>query len=172
MVHSALVASIASPTLRRTLTAVEQPRAPIAHPLCGLEPYDVVRQRRPMRTKIAKRPEESAQPFEKARFVEGKSLDFPSPGLDFPSPGLDFPSLWLGFPSFGFGDSSFPARSGEAARAQPPILKLAIAAMLTMSESFEPRDTICTGFSSPTITGPITVAPPSSCSMRVEMAAE
>ncbi|HME85811.1 MAG TPA: hypothetical protein VKG91_14995 [Roseiarcus sp.] len=26
-----------------------------------------------------------AQPFEKARFVEGKSLDFPSSGLDFPS---------------------------------------------------------------------------------------
>ena len=54
----------------------------------------------------------------------------------------------------------------------PPMLKLAIAAMLTMSESFAPRDTICTGFSRPTIKGPITVAPPNSCSMRVEIEAE
>ena len=56
--------------------------------------------------------------------------------------------------------------------AHPPILKLAIAAILTMSESFAPRETICTGFSSPTINGPITVAPPNSCSIRVEMEAE
>lgn len=31
---------------------------------------------------------------------------------------------------------------------------------------------ICTGFSNPTISGPMTMAPPNSCSMRVEMAAE
>jgi hypothetical protein len=37
------------------------------------------------------------QPFEKARFVEGDNLDFPSTRFDFPSPGLDFPSLSLGF---------------------------------------------------------------------------
>jgi len=29
---------------------------------------------------------ESAQPFEKARFVEGDNLDFPSTCFDFPSP--------------------------------------------------------------------------------------
>jgi hypothetical protein len=34
----------------------------------------------------------SAQPLEKSRFVEGKTLDYPSFGLDFPSFGLDFPS--------------------------------------------------------------------------------
>ncbi len=35
-VHTAMVASIASPIVTRTLTAVEQPCAPIAHPLCDL----------------------------------------------------------------------------------------------------------------------------------------
>src|SRR5580704_7544661 len=54
----------------------------------------------------------------------------------------------------------------------PPILKLASAAILTMSLSLAFSETICTGFSSPTMSGPITVAPPSSCSMRVEIEAE
>jgi hypothetical protein len=74
MVRAAMVASIASPMLTRRLTAVEQLRA--------------------------KWREGSAQPFEKARFAKGKSLDFPSTGLDFPS-------LRLGFSFHGFG-FSFP----------------------------------------------------------------
>ena len=52
------------------------------------------------------------------------------------------------------------------------MLKLAIAAMLTISESFAPNETIWIAFSNPTINGPMTVAPPSSCNIRVEMAAE
>jgi hypothetical protein len=43
----------------------------------------------------------SAQPFEKAQFAEGTSLDFASPGLDFTSLRLGFSFLELGF--------SFPA---------------------------------------------------------------
>ena len=54
----------------------------------------------------------------------------------------------------------------------PPILKLASAAILTMSESLAPSATICTGRSRPTISGPMTVAPPSSCNILVEMEAE
>jgi len=42
MVHSAMVASIVSPIVTRTPTAVEQPRAPIAHPHYDLNPYDLV----------------------------------------------------------------------------------------------------------------------------------
>src|SRR5712691_7834179 len=56
--------------------------------------------------------------------------------------------------------------------AQPEILNAAIAAMLTRSESFADSDTICTDLSSPTSNGPITVAPPSSCSILVEIEAE
>src|SRR5262249_58905853 len=48
-------------------------------------------------------------------------------------------------------------------RHYPPTLKAASAAMLTRSESFADRLTICTGLSSPTRIGPMTVAPPSSC---------
>jgi len=44
--------------------------------------------------------------------------------------------------------------------------------MLTMSESFAPSETICTGLSRPISSGPITVEPPSSCSILVEIAAE
>jgi hypothetical protein len=36
-VHSAMVASIASPIATRTLTTIEEPRPPIAHP-----PYDLI----------------------------------------------------------------------------------------------------------------------------------
>ena len=41
-----------------------------------------------------------AQPFEKARFAGGKSLDFSSRGLDFPSPwlGFSFPKAWIFLP--------------------------------------------------------------------------
>jgi hypothetical protein len=84
-----MVASIASPIVRSALTAVE----PIAHRLYDLNP--------------PKWPGGPAQPIEKARFAEGMSLDFSSPGLDFPSPGLDFPSLRLGF-SFPWLGFSFP----------------------------------------------------------------
>src|SRR5262249_24091726 len=55
---------------------------------------------------------------------------------------------------------------------QPLTLNAASAAMLTSSESVAARPTICTGRSSPTSSGPITVAPPSSCSILVEIAAE
>jgi hypothetical protein len=44
--------------------------------------------------------------------------------------------------------------------------------MLTMSESLAPSETICTGLSRPTSSGPITVEPPSSCSILVEIEAE
>src|SRR6266511_2527050 len=44
--------------------------------------------------------------------------------------------------------------------------------MLTRSISLADRPTICTGLSKPTNSGPITVAPPSSCSILVEMDAE
>ena len=73
------------------------------------------------------------------------------------------------------GDDDGRGRLGSRSAAEspyPPMLKLAIDAMLTISESFAPSETICTGFSNPTIRGPITVAPPSSCSIRVDMAAE
>src|SRR5258708_3126154 len=56
--------------------------------------------------------------------------------------------------------------------AQPEILNAAIAAMLTRSESFADSGTICTDLSNPTRSGPITVAPPSSCSILVEIEAE
>ena len=44
--------------------------------------------------------------------------------------------------------------------------------MLTSWVSLAPSCTICTGRSSPTSSGPITVAPPSSCSILVEIEAE
>ena len=44
--------------------------------------------------------------------------------------------------------------------------------MLTRSVSFDDKFTICTELSSPTSSGPITVAPPSSCSILVEIEAE
>ena len=44
--------------------------------------------------------------------------------------------------------------------------------MLTNVASLAPSGTICTGRSRPTSSGPITVAPPSSCSILVEIAAE
>jgi hypothetical protein len=42
----------------------------------------------------------SAQPFERLGFVEGKTLDFASPGLDFPSQrlGFFFPEAWIFLP--------------------------------------------------------------------------
>ena len=42
--------------------------------------------------------------------------------------------------------------------------------MISLTEA--PSDTICTDFSRPTSSGPITVAPPSVCSILVEIAAE
>ena len=44
----------------------------------------------------------SAQPFEKAQFAEGRSLDFASPDLDFPSLRLGFSFLeaWIFLPRF------------------------------------------------------------------------
>ena len=46
------------------------------------------------------------------------------------------------------------------------------AAMLTSCVSFAVIGTICTERSSPTSSGPITVAPPNSCSILVEIDAE
>ena len=45
-------------------------------------------------------------------------------------------------------------------------------AAVRISLTEAPRLTICTGFSSPTSSGPITVAPPSCCTRRVEIEAE
>ncbi|HKI14523.1 MAG TPA: hypothetical protein VKA12_05850, partial [Roseiarcus sp.] len=75
MVPSAMIASIASPIPTRTLTAFD----PIAHPLYDLNP--------------PKWPGGSTQPFEKARFAEGRSLDFPSEKL-----GFSFPLAWIFLP--------------------------------------------------------------------------
>jgi hypothetical protein len=49
---------------------------------------------------VAKWPMGSAQPFERARFAEGKTLDFASTGLDFPSLrlGFSFPRAWIFLP--------------------------------------------------------------------------
>src|SRR5208282_3487615 len=55
-------------------------------------------QRRPKTKKWRERP---AQPFEKAQFAEGKTLDFPSAGLDFPSLRLGF-----SFPRFASKENS------------------------------------------------------------------
>jgi hypothetical protein len=85
MVHAAMVASIASPIVTGTLTAVEQPPAPIAHP-----PYDLISPEAPEKREWREGP---AQPFEKARFAEGKSLDFPSVRL-----GFSFPTAWIFLP--------------------------------------------------------------------------
>ena len=54
----------------------------------------------------------------------------------------------------------------------PLTLNAASAAMLTSWVSFADSGTICTGRSSPTSIGPITVAPPSSCRSLVEIEAE
>src|SRR5208337_1054597 len=80
MVHSAMAASIASPMVTRRLTAVEQPRA--------------------------KWREGPAQPFEKARFAEGKTLDFASPRL-----GFSFPWLGFSFPRFALKENSAAPRN-------------------------------------------------------------
>ncbi len=98
MVHPAMVASIASPIVRSALTAVE----PTAHLLYDLNP--------------PKSPEGPAQPFEKTRFAEGKSLDFPSPGLDFPSLSLGFSFRWLGFSFPRFAQKENSARQRRRPR--------------------------------------------------------
>src|SRR4029077_5038513 len=54
----------------------------------------------------------------------------------------------------------------------PLTLYAASAAMFTTSVSFDDKFTICTELSSPTSNGPMTVAPPSVCSILVEIAAE
>jgi hypothetical protein len=69
MVHSAMVISIASPIVTRTVTAVE----PIVHFLYDLNPYDVISPEAAEKREMASG---SAQPFEKARFAEGKSWIF------------------------------------------------------------------------------------------------
>jgi hypothetical protein len=95
MVHAAMLASIASSIVTRTPTAGDPPdcdpgaRAPIEHPLHDLISPETVEKER-----MASGP---PQPFEKARFAEGKSLDFPSLSLDFPSSRLGFSFLLLGF---------------------------------------------------------------------------
>jgi hypothetical protein len=69
MVHTALVASIASPMVTRTLAAAGQPRARIAHSPYDLNPYDVISPEAAEKDKWREGP---AQPFEKARFAKGK----------------------------------------------------------------------------------------------------
>jgi len=116
MARSAMVASIASPIVTRTLT-VEPPRAPIARLRYDLNPCDFARDGRKRKSgKMAKWREGPAQPFEKARFAEGKSLDFPSPGLDFPSPrlGFSFPKAWIFLPPLrAAGELSGPTELDE-----------------------------------------------------------
>ncbi len=182
-----MVASIASPMVTRTLSAVEQPRAPIAHllydrrdgrtrkdgppglpanigdkPLKRLDSRKEVRfgfrsvrfgfrSRRTLilfrlvlisfrrilnsfhaswrlerggvdpfglrRCKLASGP---AQLFEKARFAEGKSLDFPSPSLDFPSSRLGLSFLLLGFSVPRFAQKENSAAAGGLAPVPPP----------------------------------------------------
>src|SRR5215208_5038154 len=56
--------------------------------------------------------------------------------------------------------------------AHPLTLNAASAAILTSCALLAESGTICTGRSSPTRIGPITVAPPSSCSSLVEIEAE
>jgi hypothetical protein len=116
MVHSAMVASIASPIVTRSLTAVDQPLAPIAHSLYDLNAYDPISPEAAEKESVAEWREGPAQPFEKARFAEGKSLDFPSPALDFPSLRLGFFFPWLGFssPRFMRKENSAEDRSGDA----------------------------------------------------------
>src|SRR5208337_4136268 len=86
-----MVPSIASSIVTRTPTAGDPPdcdpgaRAPIAHPLHDLISPETVEKER-----MASGP---AQPFEKAQFAEGKSLDFPSPRL-----GFSFPKAWIFLP--------------------------------------------------------------------------
>ncbi len=103
-----MAASIASPTVTRTLAAVD-PRTAIRGHVRQLHIIYMILihmilfpQRRPKKKKWRKRAEGAAQPFEKARFAEGKSLDFASPGLDFPSPrlGFSFPKAWIFLPRF------------------------------------------------------------------------
>jgi hypothetical protein len=77
MVHAAMAASIADPMATRTLTAVEQPGAPIAPRLYDLNPYDLISPETAEKAKKDLRG--SVQPFEKAQFSERKSLDFASP---------------------------------------------------------------------------------------------
>jgi len=151
MVHTAMAASIAGPIARRTLTAVERPRAPMAHLLydhfvrggrkrqnCEMAvspkpsvkgvrssrppgqargdpgerraPYVLLDRHAASRLAMTEPPlsseapdrtllgsckwrEGPAQPFEKAQFAEGKSLDFPSPSL-----GFSFPKAWIFLP--------------------------------------------------------------------------
>ena len=60
MVHSAMVASIASPIVTRTLTAVEQPRAPIAHSIYDLNPDDLISPEAAEKDKMAVTPKQAA----------------------------------------------------------------------------------------------------------------
>jgi hypothetical protein len=86
---------------------VQQPLASITH-----YGYDTIPSEEPEVEEMAWG---SAQPFEKARFGEGKGLDFPSLGFDFPSPGFGFSSGSLDFPSSGFGAFSPDGRSSHSA---------------------------------------------------------
>src|SRR5271165_2431825 len=82
-----MVASIASPIVNENADRRRPPdcdpgaRAPIAHSL-----YARISPETPEREEMAKWREGPAQPFEKARFAEGKSLDFPSLRLGFSFP--------------------------------------------------------------------------------------
>ena len=68
--------------------------------------------------------------------------------------------------------NALAARAAPLGHVQPVTLKAARAAMLTSWASLAERGTICTGRSSPTRIGPITVAPPSSVKSLVEIEAE
>ncbi len=115
MAHSAMVASIASPMVTRTLTAVGQRLRQLHIPYMILIPMILfARDGRKRKDGVSGR----CNPLKRLDSRKGKSLDFASPGLDFPSPrlGFSFPKAWiflplgLDFPSTGL-DFPSPARA-------------------------------------------------------------
>ena len=88
MVHSAMVASIASPIVTRTLTAVEQPRAPIAHSLYDPHPYDVISREAAEKEKMALSVKFGDKPLKRLDSWKEVRFGFRSAGFGFRSAGL------------------------------------------------------------------------------------
>src|SRR6266508_36258 len=84
----------------------------------------------------------------------------------------------IGFPIFvhcgcnGGNHAAKPVSHNLSPMGHPLTFNAASAAILMSWASLAESGTICTGRSSPTRIGPITVAPPSSCSILVEIEAE
>src|SRR5262249_1837786 len=74
--------------------------------------------------------------------------------------------------SGGDGGDDAAELGGHGPSCHPLTLNAASAAMFTSWASLADSGTICTGRSRPTRIGPITVAPPSSCTSLVEIEAE